>query len=45
MRTKLDILLDLTHVYTGDEVHSQFFQNWNTYWKTFEDFSQTCQEM
>ena len=33
MRTKLDILLDLSPVYTGDEVHFQFFQNCRTLWQ------------
>ena len=33
MRMKLDILLDLTPVYTGDEVHLQFFQNCRTLWQ------------
>ena len=33
MRTKLDILLDLTPFYTGDEVHLQFFQNCRTLWQ------------
>ena len=33
MRTKLDILLDLNPVYTGDEVHFQFFQNCRTLWQ------------
>ena len=32
MRMKLDILLDLSPVYTGDEVHFQFFQNCRTLW-------------
>ena len=27
MRMKLDILLDLSPLYTGEEVHFQFFQN------------------
>ena len=33
MRTKLDILLNLTPVYMGDEVHLQFFQNCRTLWQ------------
>ena len=33
MRMKLDILLDPTPVYTGDEVHLQFFQNCRTLWQ------------
>ena len=33
MRTKLDILLDPSPVYTGDEVHFQFFQNCRTLWQ------------
>ena len=33
IRMKLDILLDLTPVYTGDEVHLQFFQNCRTLWQ------------
>ena len=33
MRTKLDILLDPNPVYTGDKVHSQFFQNCRTLWQ------------
>ena len=32
MRMKLDIL-DLSPVYTGDEVHFQFFQNCRTLWQ------------
>ena len=30
---KLDILLDPSPVYTGDEVHFQFFQNCRTLWQ------------
>ena len=33
MRTKLDILLDPSPIYTGDEVHFQFFQNCRTLWQ------------
>ena len=33
MQTKLDILLDPIPVYTGDEVHFQFFQNCRTLWQ------------
>ena len=33
MRMKLDILLDLNPVYTGDDVHLQFFQNCRTLWQ------------
>ena len=33
MRMKLDILLDPRPVYTGDEVHFQFFQNCRTLWQ------------
>ena len=33
MRTKLDILLDPSPVYTGGEVHFQFFQNCKTLWQ------------
>ena len=33
MRMKLDILLDPSPVYTGDEVHFQFFQNCRTLWQ------------
>ena len=33
MRTKIDILLDPSPVYAGDEVHFQFFQNCRTLWQ------------
>ena len=33
MRTKLDILLDPSPVYMGDDVHLQFFQNCRTLWQ------------
>ena len=33
MLTKLDILLDPSPVYTGDEVHFQFFQYCGTLWQ------------
>ena len=33
MRMKLDILIDLNPVYTGDKVHLQFFQNCRTLWQ------------